>query len=257
MYKKIRSLHKSADGMDAEFVPENSLRDLFKKSNDELVNLLEARAKNGKLHSSAIQIPGLVTFICDKAPKVFATLIYSDLEHYIVHFYQNELDDTLLPVMKEGTSNKLISFSAKAGEELANVAVRLANAKASRIKSTDSDMREKRAEADANARVALKQAKLAQKDASAAHLKVSKTFAGWDDREIDKFCDDYQWRFTAPVFNEADFNYMFAKKAKMPFWPSHVAPRSGPFSFVEKWQVPRDHIPPNFVSALFICTVLL
>jgi len=244
MDDKIEKLHaKPSGGKEATFVPEHSLRDLFKDLGEGLEEfLIDKLRASGSLDANASRTTDLVRFICDKAPKTFATLVFSDSEHLIVKFYENGLDDVLLPVVKE--DSELISFPAKADVGLADMAARLASDEASRAKHIDSK-REKDAAAAAER---------ARRDAKTAALKVERTFRGWSPREIRNFYENHQWRFMAPVFNDAHFNYWFAEKAQMPFWPSGVRARSGPFSSVEKWGVHRDHLPHNAVSPLSRCT---
>jgi len=261
---EIEDLAKRPDGTKANFVPEHSLKNLLKSSTDGPKKLLmdHLREKRVFVDVDVNRAADIARFICEEAPKTFATLIFSDLEHLIVTFFENNFNDSLLPVVKipDRSDMKLASFPAEAAVELANLAVRLANDEASSIKDTNADTRKKKAHAIANANAAALQADQAREDAAAADRKVSATFTienGWKSRWINKFCDEYQWRFTAPVFNEVQFSYLFAEKAEMPFWPCpDVRPKYGPFSYVQKWQVHRNHLSYNHVSHHCCCISL-
>ena len=259
LWGKINALKKCPDGTEANFVPEYSLRDLFRELDGELKKLLADRipALKGPLDAnrSSDRIAELVTFICEQAPKAFATLVFSDREHLIIRFFDNKLDDALLPASRN-RAGKLLSFPAEAKVELADMAFRLASEEASRIKGKDPNTKKMKDDADAHASTAFQHAAEARAAATVAAGKVAATFAGWPDRDINSFCHEYQWRFLAPVFDGAHFHHMFAEGAKMPFWPSGDRVRHGPFSSVEKWQVHRAHLPPNVVSSLSSCSSL-
>ncbi|KLU86584.1 serine/threonine protein kinase [Magnaporthiopsis poae ATCC 64411] len=214
LWDKIKALQKRPDGTDANFVPEHSLRDLFRNLDAQLKDLL---ADHLNASRASDHIAELVTFICEQAPKAFATLVFSDRERFIIHFFNNKLDDALLPVSRD-TAGKLVSFPAEAKVKLAEMAVRLANEEASRIHDVDLE-----AKKGARAHVirASQHADEARAAAAVAASKVAATFAGWDPREISYFCDEYQWRFLAPVFDDrANFYHIFDYRVEMPFWPS-------------------------------------
>jgi hypothetical protein len=73
------------------FVPETALKDIFNKE-----NVAEALRMSGSF--SETDIPPLVSFICDKAIKLFAILVWSEAEKLIGQFYQHQLRDGSLPI---------------------------------------------------------------------------------------------------------------------------------------------------------------
>lgn len=246
MYKKINNLTKC---LGAGFAPENTLSEIFRNSRQELENLLTKSLHGHRdADAPAPDIPKLVDFICDKAPKIFATLVKSEREHLISRFFETNVDDSLLPVTKSGPGGStLVSFRAEAAEEVADLAVRRANEEASRIKAINSDTLRLKQSAEAKAKFFEERLSDAKEAKESANAKVAATFRGWRDQDIDKFCDDYQWRFAAPVFQADSFNYIFAESTVMPFSPSHRT-KTGTFSWVEKRQVHPDHLPPVPVS---------
>ncbi|KAL8365344.1 hypothetical protein RB595_004244 [Gaeumannomyces hyphopodioides] len=237
-YREIKALKKCPNGTDAGFVPEHSLRDLFRE--------LRAHLRNLKTLRGADRIDELVLFICERAPKAFATLVFSNQEHLIISLFNNEFDDTLLPVTMN-TSEELYSFPAEARVELADMAVMLANDEDSRIKDVDLKTKEMKKDARAQAARASERATEARAAAIVAADKVAATFGRWDERAIDEFCEIYQWRFLAPVFDGVQFYNMFAEKAVMPFWSSGDIVKHGPFSSVEKRQAHRAHLPRDMM----------
>lgn len=65
----------------------------------------------------------------------------------------------------------------------------------------------------------------------------------WTERTIDHFCDDDQWLFLSPVFEQHKFRYSFHDRCRMPFVEDE--PRSQKesyFSVVEEWSIHRGHL---------------
>lgn len=259
MYEKIDDLtrFKCSNGVEAGFAPQHTLRNMFRTSNEGLENLLKEKLTERTRLDSSPTIQELVTFICDKAPKAFATLVFSEREHLILRFFKNGFDDSLLPVVKKGGTT-LISFPADADVQLAGLAATLANEQVVEIKKLhDQDSTKRFAQRVKDAQDSAKRCAQLAKDAgdaaASANAKVAAAFDGCGRQDTDKFYE-YQWRFTAPVFKAESFKYIFADKAIMPFWPS-VRTLPGIFSSVEKRQIHPDHLPGNAVSLSPIATV--
>ncbi|KAL8397154.1 hypothetical protein RB594_004027 [Gaeumannomyces avenae] len=233
LYKEIKALKKRPDGRDGGFVPDHSLKDLFRKLGAHLRNLETLRGTH--------HIDEIIPFICNQAPKAFATLVFSGHVHLIVCLFDNGIDDTLLPVTTN-TAGELRSFPAEARVELAEMAVMLANEEVSRIKDVDIKTIKMKEDARAQAIAASELAASAREDAI-----VAAAFEPWPPMTLDHFHEIHQWPFFAPVFDGAQFYNMFAEKARMPFWPTDQSVKHGPFSSVEKWQVPRVHLPRDMV----------
>lgn len=252
MYDEIDELTnlKPWEGEEPKFAPEHTLSDLFKASSaGPLKDLLKKRFRDAGTSLDDDRLSELVKFVCHKAPKIFATLVFLDGEHLILRFLDNGFDDRLLPVVKNG-SLTLVSFSANAEVKLLSEAVQLANEKASRIKSTNPVMVQVKNRARDEAQKLRDRVGEAQKAAECADAKVKEIFDlpnQQQRRVVNKFSDDYQWRFTAPVFTTDRFDYIFADKTVMPFWPS-VKTRNGPFSSVEQRQAHRNHLSLITVS---------
>lgn len=65
----------------------------------------------------------------------------------------------------------------------------------------------------------------------------------WTDRNIETFCDNDQWPFLSPVFEEDKFRYKFHERTRMPFVEErHRSLKESYFSVVEEWRIHRDHI---------------
>jgi hypothetical protein len=251
LFGKIHNLAKDRDGTETAFVPENSLKVLFNDPNAGL------RADVVNHLSKDLNPDVVVRFICDKAPKVYATLVFSQVGRLIVHFFENELDDSLLPVVRE--KGHVFSFPAQARLDLADEAVKLANQKTSDLESiarrnpvgADATRLEK---AKKDAQAAQREAQEAEQAFLVAAGKVNRTFKPWGLQDRINFCDVHQWFFIAPVFNEAQFIYKFHDKARMPFWPPHFKPKTGNFSSVTKRRIDGNHLSQNDVSHLSGCT---
>lgn len=255
LYEKIHNLTKDPDGIETTFIPENSLKVLFKDANAGLkVDVVDHLGQDTKL------VEDVVTFICEKAPKVYATLVYSMAPHLIVRFLENKLDDALLPVVRKETG--LTSFAAQARLDLAEEALKRANLKASELQKiaianlSDTKISRLHEEAKAAAEDAQHAANKAREAFKVATGKVKLTFSGWRLQDRNNFCETHQWTFMAPVFKEAQFSYKFHEKTKMPFWPSDFTPKTGNFSSVTRRQIDRNHLPQNDVSHLSGCTNL-
>lgn len=79
------------DHSDLQFVPSSVLDQLFCK--DTVAKILA----NYK-HTFTVDLPALQSFICDKAKKVFAILIWTNSEPLIEQFFQDGFVDDQLPV---------------------------------------------------------------------------------------------------------------------------------------------------------------
>lgn len=65
----------------------------------------------------------------------------------------------------------------------------------------------------------------------------------WSDRELENFCDTYQWSFLSPVFYEHQFKYELHEKSRMPFVePKARSRKETYFSAVEEWCIHRGHL---------------
>jgi serine/threonine protein kinase len=65
----------------------------------------------------------------------------------------------------------------------------------------------------------------------------------WSDRELENFCDNYQWPFLSPVFYEHQFQYQLHEKSRMPFMEQKARSRKETyFSVVEEWCIHRGHL---------------
>ncbi|EAQ85307.1 hypothetical protein CHGG_09321 [Chaetomium globosum CBS 148.51] len=64
----------------------------------------------------------------------------------------------------------------------------------------------------------------------------------WDERDVEEFCKDRQWEFTAPTFQKARFRYDFAAGTALPFTTPPEELGSGGSGRVEKVTIHRDHI---------------
>jgi hypothetical protein len=73
------------------FVPETALKEIFSKENI---------AKTLRRHESSLEteIPKLVSFVYDKAIRIFAILVWSEAVKLIDQFYQHQFKDESLPV---------------------------------------------------------------------------------------------------------------------------------------------------------------
>ncbi|KAH6640364.1 kinase-like domain-containing protein [Chaetomium tenue] len=72
----------------------------------------------------------------------------------------------------------------------------------------------------------------------------------WKEREIEDFCKDMQWEFTAPTFAKEKFRYEFAAGTVLPFTTPLEPLGSGGSARVEKAAIHRDHID---LSTLPLC----
>lgn len=255
LFARIYHLVKDSDKIRRAFVPENSLEVLFKDPNAELSShVLKHLNEDEKLKHDII-----VSFICEKAPKVYATLVFSNAEHLIMRFWQKKMDDTLLPVVEE--EEGVVSVPAQARLGLAEEALSLANQTASELDAiaresgTRTDW-ERHEEAKAIAEAALRDHGDAENAFNSAAETVKETFHLWDLRDIVKFCESEQWRFVAPVFSEAQFNYKFHESTRMPFLRSESIGKQGRFSRVRRVQLHRNHLLQNDVSLSSGCTDL-
>ncbi|KAJ4293284.1 hypothetical protein N0V90_008566 [Kalmusia sp. IMI 367209] len=65
----------------------------------------------------------------------------------------------------------------------------------------------------------------------------------WTDRNIEDFCNHYQWPFLSPVFRQNQFQYHFHERTRMPFVDERPkSQKESYFSIVEEWRIHRDHI---------------
>lgn len=65
----------------------------------------------------------------------------------------------------------------------------------------------------------------------------------WTDRNIEDFCNHYQWPFLSPVFQHSQFRYGFHERTRMPFVDERLrSQKESFFSVVEEWRIHRDHI---------------
>lgn len=75
----------------------------------------------------------------------------------------------------------------------------------------------------------------------------------WDEQDIERFCNDMQWQFTAPIFEKANFTHEFEAGTVLPFTtrPEEVA--SGGYGRVDKVTIHRDHIDHTTLPLRQVC----
>ena len=147
----------------------------------------------------------LVEFICGRSPRIFAILICMEAEDLIECFYENNFDDSMLPVIEDLDDE---------GPEGVNSAV-------TRLKWLDPDPESERIN---------------------TLRRIFNTNA-WKTKTRKDFCDRYQWQFLSPVFRGNQFRYKFHDKYRMPFMDDRGRDQKiSHFSVVEKWQIHRDHL---------------
>jgi hypothetical protein len=71
----------------------------------------------------------------------------------------------------------------------------------------------------------------------------------WTDRTLEHFCNDDQWYFLSPVFEENKFRYDFHESTHLPFVDKTPASQKESFfSVVREWRIHRDHLKsPRYV----------
>lgn len=99
------------------FLPANCLRDVLSK---EAVRVqLEEQQKEHPGNFGTTGLESLVKFVCEKAPKTFATLVWSDNISRTNQFYVAGFDDTVLPVIQ--VDNKMLPSDEKFSEVVDSV----------------------------------------------------------------------------------------------------------------------------------------
>jgi hypothetical protein len=81
----------SYETKELRFVPNTALEDMFRR-NDVAESLQKIRS------SLQTEISTLVSFVCDKATKIFAILAWTQAEALIEQFYEHQFVDDLLPI---------------------------------------------------------------------------------------------------------------------------------------------------------------
>jgi hypothetical protein len=102
---EIKAIMVLEDRSDLRFVPETSLKQLLCR---------ETVAKALEGHRSKLK-PELVSFVCEKATKVFALLVWVECETSIEQFYKYQFGDEDLPVRFEGSTGSIKAISSRRG----------------------------------------------------------------------------------------------------------------------------------------------
>jgi hypothetical protein len=111
--RNIMKANMILQGMkEQRFMPGTAINDVFNREHvTEALKKLESPFK--------VDIPTLVSFVCEKATRIFAILVWSEAEYLIEQFYEHRLGDESLPIYCD-TENEdgLKVFSYKHGDKI-------------------------------------------------------------------------------------------------------------------------------------------